>query len=182
MNKKIDLPKRGEFWTVNAGDPDDVYDIFVVGECKKDDEDVYGIVRKSCGVRLLYNLLNPYEIFVDDGEEVCDTSAIRPSTPEEIEFFHKTLESKGYRWDMEKFELKRIVPKPELHLRYWWIESISLSEPNPKFRVESDIWCGTMADDARYNNGVVFEKKSEALVIATKLTNAVNEILNEYKP
>lgn len=182
MNKKIDLPKRGDFYTLTGDEPNEILDVFVVGECVKREEDDFAIVRKSCGVRHSFNLLNPYEIFTDDGEEMCDTSRIRPSTPEEIEFFHKTLESKGYRWSMEKFELKRIVPKPVLGHSYHWIKSICLSERNSKFSVESSVWNGVLVDDARYKNGIVFENRSEALVIATKLTNAVNEILKEYKP
>ena len=182
MDKHTKLPQRGDFYTFPGDEPNEVLDIFIVGECQKEEGDKYAIVRKSCGVRHSFNLLDPYEIFTDDGEEVCDTSHIRPSTLEEVEFFHKTLASKGYRWNMDKFELKRIVPKPELGQSYHWIKSICFNEHNPKFGVELGVWNGVLADDARYKNGVAFEKRSEALVVASKLTDAVNEILKEYQP
>ena len=182
MNENTNLPKRGDFYTLPGDEPNEVLDIFIVGESIKGEKDVYAIVRKSCGVRHSFNLLDPYEIFTDNGDELCDEMHVRPSTPEEIEFFHKTLASKGYRWDMDKFELRRIVPKPECGQSYHWIDGICLGEHNPKFGVESGVWNGVLVDDARYKNGVMFEKRSEALVVASKLTNAVNEILKEYKP
>lgn len=178
MSNEAITPKKGDFYSSHHDGK--LTSVFVV----KEDEGKY--IVPLFGVETSTDLMNPFQYFDEVASEREDLGYLRenvqPSTPVEIKLFHDTLRSMGVRWDTETLQLRKIVPKPEPGQEYYFIRKILFDGGQPACQIEKKTWHGGEFCLNNYNQGLAFIEQSKALVLASKLRAAVNNVLKDYKP
>lgn len=132
----IHPPKKGDYLVSYSGNP------FIYNGKGR-----YGRIV----ARVMYN-----ETFlIDDCEESNNfTQDARYATTEEIESFDKFLKSKGYYFDKEKLELKKLRWRAECGERYWFINSGGI--------ISTENECNVISDNKKYDLGNYFKTLEDA--------------------
>ena len=146
----IRQPKKGDYLVSEIGN------LFV-----SNGETVYGriIARDSHG-----NLLTKI-----NEESKYFTTKARYATPEEIKEFDEFLKSKGYYFDKEKLELKKLRWRAKYGEQYWVIDSAGIVTIG---RVENY----TPMDDEFYNSYMYFKTANDA----RKAREQIRELLKNF--
>ena len=147
----IRLPKRGDYLVSQLGNP------FIYSGNNK-----YGrIVARDCQGNLLIDLNEGSTQF---------TTKVRYATPEEIKEFDEFLKSKGYYFDKEKLELKKLRWRANKGETYFYIMTGG--------KIDSSIEDKECTDDMRYDFGNYFKTKEEAEVAAKQIKQVLNNFHN----
>lgn len=142
-------PKKGDYLISGMGNP------FIY-----DGEGRYGrIVARDNHGNLLFGI---------DADCKYFTTKARYATPEEIKEFDEFLKSKGYYFDKEKLELKKLKWRAAIKETYYYMESSGIIN----YTTEDNV----MTDGNRFNFGNYFRTKEEAEAAKKQ----IKELLNNY--
>ena len=113
-----------------------------------------------------------YITFDSDDKSANFTSrVVRYATPEEIKEFDKLLKSKGYYFDKEKLELKKLRWRAKCGEKYWFINSSGM--------ISTEYECDIISNNKRYDLGNYFKTLEDAEKALKQIKQLFKSIHNE---
>lgn len=107
---------------------------------------------------------------LDDKGANLTGQVVRYATPEEIEEFDKLLKSKGYYFDKEKLELKKLRWRAKCGEKYWFINSGGM--------ISTEYECDIISNNKRYDLGNYFKTLEDAEKALKQIKQLFESIYN----